>query len=377
MLKVAIVGDYPMDESTVSGGIQSVIANLVEGLQHVTRIDLHIVAPGGVTGQCDIKDGVTVHRVGPQSPPGFLTYGWQQRRQILHVLNVIKPDLAHFHGVYGWTIGCRVPTIVTAHGILEHDVLLNSRGAWLGQVKALVVKLVENYARRRVGHHIIINRYVLEELGDRIRGTTDFIPNPVEEKLFALTRAHNAPESGKVLFVGRIRPLKNVVGLIKAFAACAREHPSATLQIIGAPDQRWYLDRCRAEVSRLGVDNAVRFRGALKREELLAEYSTASCVVLPSFQETSPMVIAEAMAVGVPVVAAAIGGITYMIEEGVTGFLCDPKDDTTLATRISSLLGDKGLNQQIGANARRYATQQYKSDSVAEQTAAVYRRVAE
>ena len=83
------------------------------------------------------------------------------------------------------------------------------------------------------------------------------------------------------------------------------------------------------------------------RKETCRELAEACCLVLPSFQETLPVAIAEAMAAGVPVVASAVGGVPEMIEEGKSGYLVDPHRPDQIADRVLRILKDPGLAAEI------------------------------
>ena len=87
------------------------------------------------------------------------------------------------------------------------------------------------------------------------------------------------------------------------------------------------------------------------------------------------MVVEEAMAAGVPVVASRICGIPYLVEEGGTGFLVDPDDEDGVASLLGSLLVDAQLNKSLGERSRVIAQERFHSREVARRTLAVYQAV--
>jgi glycosyltransferase involved in cell wall biosynthesis len=95
-------------------------------------------------------------------------------------------------------------------------------------------------------------------------------------------------------------------------------------------------------------------------------------LVLASQQETSPMVIAEAMASGVPVVATRVGGIPYLVDDGRTGFLVGVGDVDALTARLSELLGDDAKRRAFGEAARARAAERFKPAAVAARVRDVY-----
>ena len=105
------------------------------------------------------------------------------------------------------------------------------------------------------------------------------------------------------------------------------------------------------------------------------ELTQAACLALVSHQETAPMIIAEAMAASVPVIASRITGIPYMIEEGQTGFGVNQNDAGDIASKLIALLSDKNRNQAMGRRCQEVALRRFHADVVAAQTLKVYEQI--
>jgi len=155
--------------------------------------------------------------------------------------------------------------------------------------------------------------------------------------------AERAPEAGLLLYIGRLADKKGVDVLVEALARL----DAARLEIIGDGPDRPSLEQ-RAE--RLGVADRVQFRGKQPKGEVLAALARAQLVVIPSRvgadgdTEGTPVVLCEAMAAGVPVVASDLGGLGECIEDGVDGLLVVPDDADALAKAlVSALRGDVDL----------------------------------
>ena len=231
--------------------------------------------------------------------------------------------------------------------------------------------LSEHYCIRKGQHTILISQYVADYFNGRIAGESHFIPNPIASDFFEIQRAE---EPGRVLFAGRLVPLKGVLDLIKATATVAQRQ-SIELVLAGSLVDRRYVDQLRNEAKRLGIKDQVHFPGILDAESLRRELSRASMLVLPSYQETAPMVIQEAMAAGVPVIASRVGGTRYQVRDGETGFLFDARDVQSLTSRISELLANQAMRQSFGKAANDLAQKEYRADTVANRTIDVYRQV--
>ena len=129
----------------------------------------------------------------------------------------------------------------------------------------------------------------------------------------------------------------------------------------------------RADVARLNLTNYVYFRGILGSEQLLEELSQCACLVLPSYQETAPMLIQEAMAGDVPVIAGNICGMPYPVDDGRTRFLVPPGDVDALTDRLSTLLSNGAMRERFGTEARVRVENQYRATTIARKTIYVYR----
>lgn len=161
-----------------------------------------------------------------------------------------------------------------------------------------------------------------------------------------------------VLFVGRIQPLKGVDLLLEAFARLGSMHPEATLLIVGGPSGptgQQELLSLRQRAVALGVLGRVKFYGPLPHGLLADLYRAADVVTVPSRTESFGLVAAEAQACGTPVVAAKVGGLVYVVDDGVTGFLVDGWNPADYAEMIDRLLSDDGLRKKMSEAAVAWA----------------------
>jgi D-inositol-3-phosphate glycosyltransferase len=206
--------------------------------------------------------------------------------------------------------------------------------------------------------------------------TCHFYPIPSDE---AKEYVGIPPEDRMVLFVGRIEPLKGVETLIRAMS-CLKvneiERP-AYLAVIGG-DPNLPPEQMSAEMSRLqalcrelNMDRMVVFLGKRGQDSLPYYYSAADVLVMPSHYESFGMVALEAMACGTPVVASQVGGLAFLVQDGVTGFHVPDQDEEALCDRLTRLLGDPDLRAQMGAAAADYA-HGYAWQKIAGQVAALY-----
>jgi len=211
--------------------------------------------------------------------------------------------------------------------------------------------------------------------------TSHFYPIPKDEA----REAAGLPKGERtILFVGRLQPLKGVDTLIQAatrlrLSDISAEHP-VNLVVVGGnsngsgEDTDAELARLQALTRDLCMDRMVVFLGQRDQDKLPYYYSAAEVVVMPSHYESFGMVALEAMACGTPVVASQVGGLAYLVQDGVTGFVVPDQDPEALADRLTRLLGDPDLRLRMGKQAAAYA-RTFDWENVAVQIAEVYRRL--
>jgi glycosyltransferase involved in cell wall biosynthesis len=179
------------------------------------------------------------------------------------------------------------------------------------------------------------------------------LPNPAPEPPHlpdrAALREELALEGNVLVFAGRLGPQKDVGTLLEALV----EVPAVTLDIAGDGPERAPLEQRAGE---LGLDDRVRFLGSVPRDTVLRLFSAADASVLPSAWENFPHTVVEALAVGCPVIATAVGGVPEVVVDGENGLLVPARDAQALAAAIARFFSDDGLRDRLaGAAARSVA----------------------
>ncbi len=183
-----------------------------------------------------------------------------------------------------------------------------------------------------------------------------------------------------LLFVGRIEPLKGIDILIQAIALLRQRNIYVCLAVIGGdPDsspqaQSSEMARLKMLREQAGLTDLVTFLGKRGQDTLPYYYSAAEAVVVPSHYESFGMVALEAMACGTPVVASQVGGLAFLVQDGVTGFTVPVDEPQALADRLALLINDRALRQKLGEQAHAVA-QQYAWENIAARVLALYGQV--
>jgi glycosyltransferase involved in cell wall biosynthesis len=182
---------------------------------------------------------------------------------------------------------------------------------------------------------------------------------PVVES--ALSEAVETEEPGYFLFVGRLRIRKGVEVLLEAMRALLAAHPGARLLVAGDGEHRVHLERRAAD---LDLHRSVRFLGRCDAGRVRGLLRGARALVVPSIYEGMPLVVLEAMAAGLPVIASRVSGIPEVVLEGSglekTGWLVPPEDPERLAAVLAEAVTDPDEARRRGEAGRRRVDNEFR-----------------
>ncbi len=186
-------------------------------------------------------------------------------------------------------------------------------------------------------------------------------------------------DASVVMFAGRIQPLKAPDVLLRAVAVLLEREPELrsrlVVPVVGGPSGSG-LDHPESLAllsDRLGLADVVRFVPPVAQATLAEWYAAADLVAVPSYNESFGLVAVEAQASGTPVVAAAVGGLTTVVENGRSGVLVDTHRAEDWADALAELVHDPALRESLARGAVEQA-RRFSWDATAEQTLATYER---
>jgi D-inositol-3-phosphate glycosyltransferase len=240
------------------------------------------------------------------------------------------------------------------------------------EIVRLADRLVANTAQERDE---------LVALYDAVPDRVDVVHPGVSRDLFVPRRRSEArgrlgigSHERIVLFAGRLQPHK---GPDIAIAAIAQLPPDVRLIIVGAPSGSGleHPDALGDLAERLGVSDRVTFVPPVGQDRLADWYAAADVVCVPSHSESFGLVALEAQACGTPVVAAAVGGLTTAVVDGVTGVLVSGHDPSDYARALGTVLGDAALRDTMGTKAAVHAAG-FTWEATVEQLLGTYERAA-
>jgi len=372
---------YPRHDGDVAGAFLERLALGLVARGHA----VHVVAPADAgKGGAEVRHRVTVTRVryapagsetlaytgmmlaALRSPAGLVWFGslvWRQARAMRSLWAAERLDVVHAHwwvpgGLSAWL--ARRPYVVTLHGM---DVVLLERWA---AARVLARRVLRGAAAVTAVSSDLADRAARAVAFDRDRIVVQ--PMPIEGGRFTRT----SRGGGGIVTVGRLMPRKRLGLLLDALALLRARGRTYPLTIIGDGPERARLERYVAE---LRLTDQVRFVGAVPPERVAAAIGDADVFAFPALGEGFGLAAAEALVLGVPVMATRDGGgVTDIVPPSGGGRLVAP-DVGEIARAIEELVADPGA-RGLAAAAGAALRQRLEPAAVAEHFEAVYQRVA-
>jgi len=295
---------------------------------------------------------------------GRVTLGLRFKRQAREVLEAQDFDVLHFHEPF---VPFLSPTVLdqskTVNVATFHAFGGFSPSYWIGKRFAgrLADQLHGRIAVSGAARHFI-SRY--------FPGEYEIIPNGVDLDRYTGAEPYENLRDGtlNILFVGRLEERKGFIHLVKAYNRLRKRKVDARLLVVGAgPKLREY----KRFVGLRGIRD-VEFLGRVSDEEKVRYFASADIFCAPNTgQESFGIVLLEAMAAGVPIVASDIHGFKRVVERNVQGILVEPKNHRALAAALYKLARDPDLRHEMG-DAGRARAPEFSWDRVTERIVDFY-----
>jgi len=246
----------------------------------------------------------------------------------------------------------KIPIILSEHVDTETAIKIGAGGHQIRRIK-------------KIGESCIIHFLspTLMKKAKSIYGNNSrfvVLPNWIEDLSHKYNLLSKKQNKFKVGGVGRLSKMKGFDVLIQAIKELKERGIFVECEIAGAGEESSSLKKIAEES---GIINQVKFKGFLHKEEIPYFLSELSAFVQPSLDEALPLVILEAMSLGIPVIATEVGGIPDVVSDGVSGILVEPKNPVALADAIQKLIKNPDLAEKMGREGRRIFLEKF-SESV-------------
>lgn len=367
---------------------------LLEGLALLPELEVHVISctQRVMSSPGKLSENIWFHSLHVPKL-GWLRTGYQGCiRAVRKKLKEIKPDIVHGQGTERDCAMSAVlsgyPNVLTIHGNMRVHA---SRGETRGRPYYKLAAFLEGYCLKRTGGVVAISRYSQDLVKD-FTPRTWLLPNAVDPSFLSLGEKRMDgslkievrswdQEKGVPLDSRRKAPIILVVANVDE-----RKNQNVFIRALDP-----LAKRMRFEVRFFGgcgaSDYAREFRelidsrpwchygGMIDREELRTQFEQADMLALPTLEDNCPMVVLEAQAAGVPVMASKVGGIPDLIDGITTGLFCDPRDHRSLVEGVERLLTDRDFASKIALHAHDDAAKRFHPRVIAKRHIEIYREV--
>lgn len=323
----------------------------------------------GVYAEAFEKEGITVHSLSPEKfPPYYVPNFWKLMRSGGY-------DILHFH-LFGANLCAKPLAVMAGHpAIIVHDQcndasreknpLLLAADAFWNRCSDRVIAVSES-----------TRRYLLdrEDLPDDL---VTMIPNGIDAEEFRVSGESESAEARRALGmpiesfiiggVGRLVPQKNFSRFLDVASWVLSRHPSALFVIAGTGPEE---EELKAKAVALGINERVRFLGHIS--DRLSLYHSLDALLMTSDFEGTPMVLLEAMACGLPVVASAVDGVAEVCTHGKDAMLVQPSSCQSFANQVEALLLDETQRRKLGSEARKTILNRYEIRGLVRRIEGIY-----
>jgi glycosyltransferase involved in cell wall biosynthesis len=345
---------------------------LLQGLAMLPEVEVHVVS-------CTMKPMKSPEKLADNiwfHSPYVPKVGWMRTsfqgcvRGVRRKLKAIQPDIVHGQGTEREcaisAVFSRFPNVVTIHGNMRLIAEINQAKTFSYDWLAAQLEKVTLPKSRGV---ICITRYTQDAVKDLARKTW-VLPNAVDASFFDVNPEPD--DTGTILCVGLICYRKNQNRFIEALDSLAG---TRRLRVVFLGEARKENPYAAEFLKLLETRPWCEHAGFVDRAGLKERLKKATMVALPSLEDNCPMVVLEAAAAGVPVLAAKVGGVPDLIEEGKTGLFHDPLDLAGMRAGVEKILGDREFARTLAATAKQQARERFHPLVIARRHVEIYAEV--
>jgi glycosyltransferase involved in cell wall biosynthesis len=343
---------------------------LLDGFTKIPGVEVHVVSctKRPMKSPAKLAANIFFHSL-PVPWMGWLRTGYQGCvRAVRQKLRELQPDIVHGQGSERdqniSAVFSGFPNVLTIHGNMRMVAKVHNAAPF---TFLWCAALLEGFTIPRSCGVVCITSYTREAVSS-LACKSWLVPNAVESAFFEIKRVPSP--AIQMLCVATVDPRKNQNALIRALDSL---QPLGKFELIflGGLHPNDSYDR-----EFLGLVESrpwCRYAGFANREGLRQHLASASGLVLPSLEDNCPMVVLEAMAAGVPVAAARVGGVPDLVRPGETGLLFDPSSAEEMAAATKELLEDRA--GPMAARAREEAGKRFRPEVIAARHIEIYREV--
>jgi len=362
------------------GGIQSRILSLGPRLNR-EGFEIHVSAPSGGGNFLKLAEesGLIAHALGVRIPPSgaraaclFAADVPRTAMAMRELVTEESVDVVHVNGLlaFGPALGARLANLPLLWHLIGTHYPRPLIRLFMPAVKTIATEVA--FVSKEIRDYYFAKKercFIIPECVD----TEKFRPSGQSAKDPARSFDY---EEVRIGFLGNVTRAKGLEYLLQAIPLVVSRNPSCRFLIGGAwpASQKGYHERLRGLISALRLDDHIRILGPVHDSPKF--YSELDVFCLPSISEGMPIVILEAMASGLPVVASAVGGVPSLVTHGVEGYLVAARDSRSLARAVTHVAASRTSRANMGLRGRLRAESEFSIETTRERYGMLYRGLA-
>jgi glycosyltransferase involved in cell wall biosynthesis len=294
-----------------------------------------------------------------------------EREGLTEGIYLAKPDVLHAHWTYEFALACLdsgLPTLVTSHDNAVNVLRFAKSPFMLGRLYLQIRVIRKARFLTAVSPYLVNSHRLLTKTG------IELIPNPVELYQQARSRCDQSSRPRIATVLNGWSTWKNPKAAIRAFNLLLHKKPDAELYMYGIDFEDGGIASHWAASK--GLSQNIHFCGFVPPDDLHTKLREMSILLHPALEEACPLVLLEAMALGVPVLAGmASGGVPWVLDHGRAGFLTDTRDPKKIARALLTCIEDPEEREMRRRNAYERVRSLFSPETVAEQYEKAYEKV--
>ncbi len=375
-MKIAYLSVLPPPDKPAISGVYRVSESLLRQYEGLDDIEVEAVTLiDGLDREIVRQQGkVRYHFLPCKRRLKTATLYWAEIRALERRLGALEVDLVHGQPTAEHLLvatASRMPHVITVHGLVSRESV--GQGFFHpGYFTARVREALQQRAVRRAQNIITISPYVADYLRPLTGARQWPLSNPIDAEFFSLPPPVRA--GLRLLCVGILCERKNQLLLVEACQLLAGRGIQFECRLVGTSDPR-YEARVRERWSAAGLAQHVLLTGPLSHEELRQQYIWANAVVLPSLEESSSLVLMQAMAGGRCAFGASAAALPYVLDHGRLGTLFAPATSEPLVQVLEEFVRNPLPFWDKARVAAAHAAAHFRADAVARATVAIYAEI--
>ncbi len=357
IFKVLQIGAYPQDFNHTNGGIEASTLGLCDQLSELPNVTVKVLSNPKKGIQVDykrMKGNVEITYLANKHK--FASLSFLRIGKIIKEIKLFNPDVCHLHGTEPLVLLLLMylklskrKHLVTVHGIACVELLKsfkrNKKIATLLQLFYYggIEMIIVNMASKIIVDTVYVERWMKAKQlykNHKIR----IVPQGINSKFYCIKDNYN---ENNVLSIGSISRRKGYEFAIASIKNLVEKYPDIRYNIIGFCHDPHYYNELLTLIEKLNLKQFISISSNVTSDLIEKYLSAANVFILHSQEESQGIVFCEAMACGKPIVATNVGGVPFVVKNGVNGLLSSFGDVDAFAQNINKILEDKTLRNKI------------------------------